>query len=122
MPVALLIIPLKLIGVVGNLYVLLESDSGLVLIDQHAAHERVLYEQMLSRMEKDGVAPSQKLLLPETVELSPKDSAFLNDIIPTLNRLGVGLSNFGDRTFLLESLQTFVKDTQSSKFVFDLIV
>ena len=120
-PVALLRIPLKLIGVVGKLYVLLESESGLVLIDQHAAHERVLYEQMLSRMEKDGVAPSQKLLLPETVELSPKDSAFLNDIIPTLNRLGVGLSNFGDRTFLLDSLPPFVKDTQSRKFVLELI-
>ena len=120
-PVALLRIPLKLIGVVGKLYVLLESESGLVLIDQHAAHERVLYEQMLSRMEKDGVAPSQKLLLPETVELSPKDSAFLNDIIPTLNRLGVGLSNFGDRTFLLDSLPPFVKETQSRKFVLDLI-
>ena len=118
---ALLRIPLKLIGVVGKLYVLLESESGLVLIDQHAAHERVLYEQMLSRMEKDGVAPSQKLLLPETVELSPKDSAFLNDIIPTLNRLGVGLSNFGDRTFLLDSLPPFVKDTQSRKFVLELI-
>ena len=121
LPVALLRIPLKLIGVVGKLYVLLESESGLVLIDQHAAHERVLYEQMLSRMEKDGVAPSQKLLLPETVELSPKDSAFLNDIIPTLNRLGVGLSNFGDRTFLLDSLPPFVKDTQSRKFVLELI-
>ena len=120
-PVALLRIPLKLIGVVGKLYVLLESESGLVLIDQHAAHERVLYEQMLSRMEKDGVAPSQKLLLPETVELSPKDSAFLNDIIPTLNRLGVGLSNFGDRTFLLDSLPPFIKETQSRKFVLELI-
>jgi len=120
-PVALLRIPLRLIGVVGKLYVLLESESGLVLIDQHAAHERVLYEQMLSRMEKDGLAPSQKLLLPETVELSPKDSAFLNDIIPTLNRLGVGLSNFGDRTFILDSLPPFVKETQSRKFVLELI-
>ena len=120
-PVALLRIPLRLIGVVGKLYVLLESESGLVLIDQHAAHERVLYEQMLSRMEKDGVAPSQKLLLPETVELSPKDSAFLNDIIPTLNRLGVGLSDFGDRTFLLDVLPPFVKETQSKIFVLALI-
>ena len=119
--VALLRIPLRLIGVVGKLYVLLESESGLVLIDQHAAHERVLYEQMLSRMEKDGVAPSQKLLLPETVELSPKDSAFLNDTIPTLNRLGVGISNFGDRTFLLDALPPFVKETQSKKFVLELI-
>ena len=48
--------PLKLVGVIAKLYVVLESDLGMVLMDQHAAHERVLFEQMLSRME-DGEAP-----------------------------------------------------------------
>ena len=99
-PVPLLSVSLKLVGVVGKLYVVLESEKGLVLMDQHAAHERVLYEQMLRRMEKDGSAPSQKLLLPETVELPPKDAKFLLDALQTLNRLGVGLSEFGERTFL----------------------
>ena len=56
--------PLKLVGVIAKLYVVLESDLGMVLMDQHAAHERVLFEQMLSRME-DGEAPPQGLLLPE---------------------------------------------------------
>ena len=76
-PVPLLRVPLRLLGVVGRLYVVLESDKGMVLMDQHAAHERVLYEQMLRRMETEGSATSQKLLLPETVELPPKDAKFL---------------------------------------------
>jgi DNA mismatch repair protein MutL len=120
-PVPLLSVSLKLVGVVGKLYVVLESEKGLVLMDQHAAHERVLYEQMLRRMEKDGSAPSQKLLLPETVELPPKDAKFLLDALQTLNRLGVGLSEFGERTFLLDSLPPFVKDTDARKFVLELI-
>ena len=120
-PVPLLSVSLKLIGVVGKLYVVLESKNGLVLMDQHAAHERVLYEQMLRRMEEDGAAPSQKLLLPETVELPPKDAKFLQDSLQILNRLGVGLSEFGDRTFLLDALPPFVKDTDARKFVLELI-
>tara|TARA_B100001741_G_scaffold25212_1_gene18379 strand:- start:650 stop:1675 length:1026 start_codon:yes stop_codon:yes gene_type:complete len=120
-PVPLLSVSLKLIGVVGKLYVVLESKNGLVLMDQHAAHERVLYEQMLRRMEEDGTAPSQKLLLPETVELPPKDAKFLQDSLQILNRLGVGLSEFGDRTFLLDALPPFVKDTDARKFVLELI-
>src|SRR5687767_8235857 len=61
--VPLLAVPLRLLGVIGRLYVILESDRGLVLMDQHAAHERILFEQMLSRLEK-GNAASQRLLLP----------------------------------------------------------
>src|SRR5688572_9034063 len=71
--VPLLAVPLRLVGVIGRLYVVLESDRGLVLMDQHAAHERILFEQMLNRMEQ-GNAPSQRLLLPETVELSARDA------------------------------------------------
>src|SRR5207253_2064644 len=75
-PVPLLKVPLRLVGVIGRLYVLLESDRGLVLLDQHAAHERILFEQMLNRLEKNQQAPSQRLLLPETVELSARDAIF----------------------------------------------
>ena len=120
-PTPLLHVPLRLIGVVGKLYVVLESDKGMVLLDQHAAHERVLYEQMLRRMESDGQAASQKLLLPETVELPPREARFLSGTMETLNRLGVGLSEFGERTFLLDALPPFVKAADSRKFVVELV-
>ena len=120
-PVPLLHVPLRLVGVVGKLYVVLESDKGLVLMDQHAAHERVLYEQMLRRMESEGSAASQKLLLPETVELPPREARFLSGTMGSLNRLGVGLSEFGERTFLLDALPPFVKTANSRKFILELV-
>ncbi len=82
-PTPLLHVPLRLVGVIGRLYVVLESDRGLVLMDQHAAHERILFEQMLNRLEV-GDVPSQRLLLPETVELSVRDAHFLREQLPAL--------------------------------------
>jgi DNA mismatch repair protein MutL len=117
----LLNVPLRLVGVVGKLYVLLESDRGLVLLDQHAAHERILFEQMLNRLEQNHFAPSQKLLLPETIELPPRDAQFLREQLAVLTRLGVGLSEFGERTFLLDALPPFVKAADPRRFVFDLV-
>ena len=112
--------PLKIVGVVGKLYVVLESDRGLVLMDQHAAHEQVLYEQLLEQMERErnGVT---KTTLPETVELAAPDAAFLGEQVETLSRLGVGLSAFGERTFLLDALPPFVKAKDSKGFVLSLI-
>lgn len=119
-PVPLLEVPLRILGVIGKLYVVLESDRGLVLLDQHAAHERILFEQMLTRVEQ-GEAPSQRLLLPETVELSPRDANFLRQQIPVLTKLGVGISEFGERTFLVDALPPFVKVSNPKKFVLEII-
>jgi DNA mismatch repair protein MutL len=117
----LLNVPLRLVGVIGKLYVVLESDRGLVLLDQHAAHERILFEQMLNRLEQNEFAPTQKLLLPETIELSPRDANFLREQLAPLTRLGVSLSEFGERTFLLDALPSFVKASDTRRFVFDLV-
>ena len=117
----LLQVPLRLVGVVGKLYVVFESDRGLVLLDQHAAHERILFEQMLNRLDQKDQAPSQKLLLPETVELSARDASFVREQLAVLTRLGVGLSEFGERTFLLDALPPFVKAADPRRFVIALL-
>jgi DNA mismatch repair protein MutL len=119
-PSALLQVPLRLVGVIGRLYVVLESDRGLVLLDQHAAHERILFEQMMRRLEGNVASPSQRLLLPETIELSARDAQFLREQLPTLTRLGVGLSEFGERTFLLDALPPLVKVSQPRRFILEL--
>jgi DNA mismatch repair protein MutL len=120
-PTPLLSVPMRLVGVIGKLYVVLESDRGLVLLDQHAAHERILYEQMLNRLEQKQNADSQKLLLPETVELSSRDANFLRDHLNVLTRLGVGVSEFGERTFLLDALPPFVKGSNPRQFMLELV-
>lgn len=119
-PAPLLKVPLRLLGVVARNYIALESDRGLVLMDQRAAHERVLYERMLDAAESAS-APSQRLLLPETVELSVRDAQFVREQIEPLSRLGVGLSEFGERTFLLDALPPFVRDVDARRFVLELI-
>jgi DNA mismatch repair protein MutL len=119
--VPLLQVPLRVVGVVGRLYVVLESDRGLVLLDQHAAHERILFEQMLARVEQSGQAPSQRLLLPETLELSIRDATFLRQQMEVLTRLGVSLSEFGERTFLLDALPPFVKVGDARRFALELV-
>jgi DNA mismatch repair protein MutL len=119
-PTPLLSVPLRLVGVIGRLYVVLESDRGLVLLDQHAAHERILFEQMLTRLERNEIT-AQRLLLPETIELAPRDAVFVRGVLPVLTRLGVGLSEFGERTFLLDALPPMVKAPDARGFVITLI-
>ena len=76
---------------------------------------------MLNRLEQNQQAPSQKLLLPETVELSARDATFLREQLPILARLGVGLGEFGERTFLLDALPPFVKAPEPRRFVIELV-
>jgi DNA mismatch repair protein MutL len=96
----------RILGVIGRLYVLIESPEGLVLMDQHAAHERVLFEKMLRELETDS-APAQKLLLPLTLELDARDATFLQANQKTLHKLGIGVSEFGEKTFLIDALPPY---------------
>ena len=118
--VPLLQVPLRYLGVIGKLYVVMESDCGIVLLDQHAAHERILFEQMLERINQQEVT-SQRLLLPEAIELGVKDADFLRKHLPMLNKLGIGISEFGERTFLLDSLPLFLKLSHPKVFILNLI-
>lgn len=99
----------KILGVIGRLYVVVESPEGLVLLDQHAAHERVLFERMLKTLEQPA-APSQRLLLPVTLELDARDADCLRQHLATLQRLGFGLSEFGARSFLVDAIPPYFPD------------
>jgi len=97
----------QIIGVLNKLYVLMENKDGLVLIDQHAAHERILFEELRRRMEEQGV-PSQRLLLPQTFDLPPRDAAWVERNLITLQKMGIGIEVFGPSTFKIDSLPTFL--------------
>lgn len=110
----------RLMGVLGKLYVLLESKEGLVLMDQHAAHERVLFEEMKRRMESEGV-PSQRLLAPIMVELTPRDYDLVEKNLDTLGKLGLSAEPFGGGTLKIDSLPVFLKSDDPESFLQDVI-
>ena len=110
----------KILGVLGKLYVLMENPSGLVLVDQHAAHERVLFEEMRKRMEDQGV-PAQRLLIPLTLQVSPRDADWIARNSDTLQRAGIGFEAFGTATFKIDTLPTFLRATDPSQLVRDII-
>ncbi len=110
----------RFLGVLGKLYVLMENASGLVLVDQHAAHERILFEEMQRRMEQQGV-PSQRLLLPLTLQLGPRDADWVERNRDLLERAGIGLEGFGAGTFKIDSLPMFFKAEDPAQILHDII-
>ncbi|KEO60125.1 DNA mismatch repair endonuclease MutL [Thioclava indica] len=75
-------------------YIIAQTETGIVIVDQHAAHERLVYEKLKHQMAENGV-PAQALLIPEIVELSTGDAALLLEHADTLTRLGLGIEPFG---------------------------
>ena len=96
---------LRVIGQIGSAYIVAEGPDGLYLVDQHAAHERVLYEAFSLQHAANQMA-SQPLLDPVAVEVTPAAAAMLNSQIETLNHLGFTIEQFGGNTFLVRSLPT----------------
>jgi DNA mismatch repair protein MutL len=93
---------LRLIGQVATTYLVAEGPDGLYLIDQHAAHERILYEKFLNQL--GGEIPAQQLLEPAMVELPPSSARILEDQLPVLERLGFQVEPFGHNTFLVRAI------------------
>lgn len=98
----------RIIGVLQKLYVLMESKEGLVLMDQHAAHERVNFEKFRRALETGGV-PCQRLLMPITLQTTPRDADVLKQNLASLTRLGVEIEPFGPNIFKVEAVPAFLK-------------
>lgn len=97
---------LRPIGQLANTYIAAEGPDGLYLIDQHAAHERVLFERFLAQ--RSAGLPAQALLQPATVELNPAAARLIHEQLPTLTRLGFQVEPFGPNTFLIRALPTLL--------------
>ncbi len=95
----------RVVGQVGGLYVILETEDGYVIMDPHAAHERVLFERFMASVLRNAVE-SQGLLVPETVELAPRDAQLVRRSLDTLRRMGFGVSEFGGDAFVVDALPT----------------
>lgn len=111
----------RVISQIQGKYILSEIASGILLIDQHAAHERILYERTVSRLEREA-ANSQQLLFPQTMELSPEDFATAIELLPYLEKIGFQIKVFGKQTIVVEGVPPDVKPGQEASIfqeVFD---
>jgi len=106
----------QIIGVLNRLYVLMENPDGLVLVDQHAAHERILFEELRRRMEEQGV-PSQRMLLPQIFSLPPRDAEWIEQNFATLQKMGIGIESFGANSFRIDTLPAFLEIADAAGFL-----
>lgn len=88
---------------VADTYICYESPDGLVIVDQHSAHERVLYEDVMSRLAGQGI-PAQRLLLPMTIELTDEELEVLSTHAAELQRIGFEIEPFGGRTVAIHGV------------------
>ncbi|MFQ5496046.1 MAG: DNA mismatch repair endonuclease MutL, partial [Phycisphaerae bacterium] len=103
-----------------NLYLVAETDDGIVIVDQHALHERVLYEQFRQRITA-GPLESQRLLLPATLSVSDSQAAALKTHAAALATLGIEVTPFGTDTVAVQSFPALLKNTDPAAFVRDLL-
>jgi DNA mismatch repair protein MutL len=108
LPFAHLLDDLQILGQVRNTYIVASTRQGLVLIDQHVAHERVLYEQLCYKRGALPI-PKQHLLTPETLQLSRRDALLLHEKLPELEAIGFELEPFGVDTYLIRAVPAALK-------------
>ena len=101
---------LRLVGQVASTYLIAEGPDGLYLIDQHAAHERVLFDQLMAQFNANSI-PSQALLNPVVIELTPEKSGILEQQLEALSKLGFEIEEFGPNSFVVRSIPIVVERT-----------
>ncbi len=105
---------------VHNSYLVAETSDGLVIIDQHALHERIMYEKLKAQI-TDGPLESQRLLMPETLTASATDMALLQEHEELLTKLGVEANAFGEDQIAVHAFPSLLKDIDAAAFMRDLL-
>ncbi len=117
----------KVLGQIHNTFIVAETEEGLMVLDQHAAHERVMFEALLKNLQS-GQAERQTLLLEEVLELHPKQRELFTQSLPMLSRVGFDIDEFGEKSFVIRSvpavfgeinpvplLRTFLEEREDGK-------
>ena len=107
-------------GQVANTYIVAEAKDGLVLVDQHAAHERLVLERLREAGAEEAVARSQALLIPEVVELDETSCDRLEEAAPKLAEHGLAIERFGPSAMLVRSLPHAIARTDPEKLLRDI--
>ncbi|MDH8677035.1 DNA mismatch repair endonuclease MutL [Fusibacter bizertensis] len=107
---------LQYVGVFNNTYLLYEKDKSLYLIDQHAAHEKILFEAFMAAFESSNVQ-SQMLLMPEIISLSKIEMTRLNEVKPLLHDMGFMIEAFGDDGVVMREIPSMLSFSQAKDMV-----
>ncbi len=103
-----------------GIYILAQNEKGLVLVDMHAAHERITYEQLKRAFQGDGLR-LQPLLLPQTLRVSRREAELVESSAETLRKLGMELDRSGDESIVIRAVPTLLKDADIERLVRDVL-
>jgi len=105
---------------IHNSFIVAQTDDGFVIIDQHALHERILYENLCRRLRK-GKLESQKLLIPESFDLTDSQAAALETNAELIEKLGIEVTPFGPKTMAVQAFPTLLSKVTPLDFIHDLL-
>jgi len=105
---------------IHDCYLVVETPDGVTVIDQHALHERIMYEHLRERV-LSGAVESQRLLVPQTVEVTARDAALLLEQAESLQKVGLGLEEFGQGTLLVTRYPAMLKRLDLQELIRSLV-
>ena len=110
----------QMLGHIQNTYIIAEAADGLMLIDQHAAHERVIYEEILSAFRQQP-SSAQRLLFPITLHLDLKEQSVMENCLSDFQKIGFGINFLGGGTFSVDAVPAFFADGDSERMLKDVL-
>jgi len=110
----------KPIGQIFNSFIILQGVDNVIFIDQHTAHERILYERFLNKM-RDSRIEVQTMLLPVNIELSSKESLVLQSNLDNFKKLGFDIESFGENSFVIRSVPSILSKDDCKQAVKDIL-
>lgn len=112
---------LRILDQLHGTYIITESDEGIILIDQHAAHERILYEQLKNRPGGTNKQAVQKLLMPEVIETGYREAGILEKLLPDFQKAGIEAEPFGGNAFVVKSVPAFLADKEVKGIIIEIM-
>lgn len=113
---------LAFLGQAGGTYLIFQSEDRMILLDQHAAHERILFENLKKKAARSDSPPaSQRLLLPEVIGLSPRDFITLKDLLPLLAAAGFEMEPFGHDTLVVKAVPAGLSLPEPKRVLMDFL-
>ena len=109
----------KIVGVLFDTYIIIEMLDDCYMVDQHAAHERLLFEKLYSAYERG--ASSQLLLIPQIVKLSPQESAIIEELMPRLEAMGFIIDDMGFGSLAIKAVPDVLSDMNAESFITHLL-